>query len=440
MACAGTNILGSSGNYALRISNLPAIRRTAYPSGTHQSRFHALRCSQRTRATPTSCQMHASGVVTLTIEPRSEVEKWNRCDTSRRPPSSRLNNTKSDQRVVRIRTSGRTHAMIETILAAYGFSCTLQPRARARAPTPAISLRARNMAFVSSRIVVESIPLISSAVSAKTEILKGKTMKPGEYYQQALAKHQWAKQHIDKLDNFLAHFRTKNLRAIEEKHDQITGDVTYYVTEVPPVPVEIPLIVGDALQSLRCALDYVACGMVVAGGGAVTSKTKFPIVKVATDWEVSGLRMVAGAHQLAIEALRRIQPYEGGNYFLWALHRLNNIDKHRLLLAVCLINSARTISPYEEAAKVNLTEPGLIADTSLGRVRIIPRESPAIPLYAGQELLTLPMSQSYDEMCFFIDVAVTEPGIAESTPVLMLLYLMLDEIGRIIRDLARFLP
>lgn len=265
-------------------------------------------------------------------------------------------------------------------------------------------------------------------------------MKPGEYYQQALAKHNWAKQHIDKLDNVLAEFRTKNLRAIGEKTDRQTGDVTYYVIEVPVIHSDIPLIVGDVLQGLRCALDYIACGMVVAGGGKITSKTKFPIIKVAADWEVSGLRMVAGAHQLAIEVLRSIKPYEGGNYFLWALHRLNNIDKRRLLLAVCLINSARTISPYEEAAKVNFTEPGLIADTSLGRVRVCPRTSPAVPLYAGQELLTIPMMQSYDEMRFFIDVAITEPGIAESTPVLMLLYLMLDEVGRIISDLAPFLP
>jgi hypothetical protein len=264
-------------------------------------------------------------------------------------------------------------------------------------------------------------------------------MKPGEYYQQALAKHNWAKQHIDKLDSVLAEFRTKNLRTIGTKQNRETGDVTYYIVEVLPIPAEIPLIVGDALQGLRCALDYVACGMVVAGGGKVTSKTKFPIVKTATDWEVSGLRMVAGAHQLALEELRRIKPYEGGNYFLWALHRLNNIDKHRLLLAVCSINSARTMSPYEEAAKVNFTEPRLIADTSLGRVSIKPRTSPAIPLYAGQELLTIPMMQSYENMRFFVDVAVSEPG-TESTPVLMLLYLMLDEVGRIIRDLARFLP
>jgi hypothetical protein len=49
------------------------------------------------------------------------------------------------------------------------------------------------------------------------------------------------------------------------------------------------------------------------------------------------------------------------------------------------------------------------------------------------------MMQSYEEVRFFVDVAVSGPG-TESTPVLMLLLLMLDEVGRIIRDLARFLP
>jgi hypothetical protein len=150
--------------------------------------------------------------------------------------------------------------------------------------------------------------------------------------------------------------------------------------------------------------------------------------------------MVAGAHEFAIEALRSIQPYERGNFLLWVLHRLNNIDKHRLLLAVCMINSGCTVSPYEEASKVYLTEPGLIADTPIGRVRVRPRTAPTVPLYEGQELLTLPFIQADEKVGFFVDVAISEPGLAEGTGVMVLLLLISDEGGRIVRDMARFLP
>ena len=38
--------------------------------------------------------------------------------------------------------------------------------------------------------------------------------------------------------------------------------------------------------------------------------------------------------QEAVKAIDRLKPYGGGNDFLWRLHGLNNIDRHRLLFTV----------------------------------------------------------------------------------------------------------
>ena len=39
--------------------------------------------------------------------------------------------------------------------------------------------------------------------------------------------------------------------------------------------------------------------------------------------------------QDAIDAIRALEPYKGGKgENLWVLHRLNNIDKHRLIVTV----------------------------------------------------------------------------------------------------------
>jgi hypothetical protein len=265
-------------------------------------------------------------------------------------------------------------------------------------------------------------------------------MKPGECYEQALAKHERAEKHIGDLQAALDRLREVDPCSIGIKQNPETGDITYYVMHVPIIPREVSLIIGDALQGFRCALDYVACGVVVAGGGKVTSKTKFPIVKDPADWEVSGLRMVDGAHQFAIEALRRLKPYEGGNLPLWLLHRLNNIDKHRLLLAVCLINSGRTIGPNEEATQLQGTGEEFFVDTSHGRARFRVRAVPPVPLYEGQELLTVPLANADKKMGFFVEVASGESGLAEGTPILFLLKWISSEVSLIVGNFARFLP
>jgi len=259
-----------------------------------------------------------------------------------------------------------------------------------------------------------------------------------DVYRQALAKQEWAEQHIAKLQTAVDVWRKSDPCTIGVKQDTKTGDITYCVEYVPVVPGDISLIIGDILHSLRGALDYMACGMVVAGGGKVTASTKFPILEAAADWEVRVLGMVKGAHQYAIEALRRIQPYKGGNPYLFTLQRLNNIDKHRLLLAVSLVNAGRTIGPNEIAAEVQRTEPGIITNSPRGRVRFSARKTPAVPLHVGQELLTVPIAHFDEQMGFFVDVTIGEPGLAEGTPATLLLRLMSAEVNMILVDLARF--
>jgi hypothetical protein len=259
-----------------------------------------------------------------------------------------------------------------------------------------------------------------------------------DVYRQALAKQEWAEKHIDKLQSIIDGWRKFDIEAFGCKQDAETGDITYSLNRVPVVPSDISLIVGDVLHSLRGALDYVACGMVVAGGGGVTSKTKFPIREVAEDWEVSGLCLVKGAHQQAIEALRRIQPYKGGNYFLWLLNRLNILDKHRLLVAVSGINSGRTLSPNEQATEPKPGEDALFTNGPHGRVKFSGWTTPPVPLHAGQKLLTISASQADEQVGFFFDIAICEPGLTEGTAVTLLLRLISGEVRLVLSDLARF--
>lgn len=258
-----------------------------------------------------------------------------------------------------------------------------------------------------------------------------------DVYAQALAKHQWAQQHIGKLEVALREWREKDPCSIDIKENAATGDVTYYVSHVPVIPVEVPLIAGDVLNNLRSALDFMACGLV--GADNITSKTKFPIRRDPKDWEVSGLRMVDGASKDAIEALRRIRPYEGGNTLLYILHTLNNIDKHRLLLTVNLKNTGRASTEAQHVLEEELDEVGAFRHSS--GVLVSVRQASGIskvPLYAGQELLTVPAAQRDQNVGFMVEVAFGESGQAKGMPVVFTLQMVARVTGKTIADLERF--
>jgi hypothetical protein len=256
-----------------------------------------------------------------------------------------------------------------------------------------------------------------------------------DVYRQALAKCDWANKHIEKLKATIGAWREIEPCSIGIKQNVNTGDVTYYVANVPVIPDDVPLIIGDVLHNFRCALDYMACGLV--GSGRVTSKTKFPIRRDSKDWEESGLRMVDGASEEAIEALRRIRPYEGGNGLLYILQTLNNIDKHRLLLTVSLKNTGRMATKGEQVIGDLLDEEGTFWLPSGLVVKTSTDISP-VPLYTGQELLTIPAAQANQDVGFFVEVAFSESGQCKGMQVIAVLVLMSGIVAKTIRELAVF--
>ena len=232
-------------------------------------------------------------------------------------------------------------------------------------------------------------------------------MKTPDIYTQALAKYNWAKKHIDDLDSILQDFARNTDRhgILAIKHDVETETITYYVERVPDIPPEFALRTGDILHSLRGALDYMFCGVI--GDAAVKQlrgKAKFPIHHTAASYRDT-ITKVQGLSQMAIEAFDRIRPYKGGDAFLWSLHTLNNIDKHRLLLTTGFVNAGRSLSPKEEAA-LSPSDAFMAGRTKSGYRYFVPKaKATIVPLNAGNEILTIPASE-------FNESALHDSGIA----------------------------
>ena len=162
---------------------------------------------------------------------------------------------------------------------------------------------------------------------------------------------------LDRADAHLAGVK----RAIEEAHDTSgerfevkfdpqSGQHIYYAHNLPAIDPEWSLIMGELLYDLRSALDHLAWQLVLLDGGQPSEQTQFPVrespfnkkgqfINVQLKPPVKNPKILA--------ALDECQPYNGpegepvrfDHSSLRQLHRLNIIDKHRLLIvAVCVLD------------------------------------------------------------------------------------------------------
>ncbi len=105
--------------------------------------------------------------------------------------------------------------------------------------------------------------------------------------------------------------------AIEVRHD------------VPPV---FAGILGDVLNNLRTALDYIIWELAGGKGG---SQLYFPISDTAKGFETKVHSMKNLVGDIVVKLLLTIQAYKGGSgHALWQLHELNRREKHRFLMPV----------------------------------------------------------------------------------------------------------
>lgn len=143
-----------------------------------------------------------------------------------------------------------------------------------------------------------------------------------------------AKSHIRELTEAIAAFLESDPYALVVQEEPETGDLVYRLRVLRETPPEWGAILGDATHNLRSALDLLASELVLVGGGKLTDQTGFPIARDVHALKSMLPAKMGGAPPAAIRLIRAMNPYHGGNEALWRLHRLDIMDKHRLLLAV----------------------------------------------------------------------------------------------------------
>ena len=149
------------------------------------------------------------------------------------------------------------------------------------------------------------------------------------------SKIERASRHIDDLVTAdKTFFDTRPYTSFKETNAEGTED-TYKLRFDKPAPLELSVIIGDAVHNLRSALDQVACCLAVKNGHTDTTGTYFPFGRSKQAFERADTqRKINKLSPDAANLVRGFEPYRGGNSLLWALHELDIIDKHRSIVAV----------------------------------------------------------------------------------------------------------
>jgi hypothetical protein len=250
-----------------------------------------------------------------------------------------------------------------------------------------------------------------------------------------------ARSHVDDLEaEIVAYWETWPISTrgtgITETEGGGTGARTFTVENVRPLPDSIPVLVGDAVHNLRSALDHFAYAAVAQP----TRQTCFPIwsrddprkaAPPGKEWLDTVAKQLATASPGLIDAVRALSPWEtGSDKRLWAIHELDRVDKHRLLLSVA---AAHTAVVFEVAPVLNPV-PGFRPPTM--PVALATRKW--TPLEAGTVLWHVPEESgpAPDPIRFEYDVTLGEPEDLRGQPAVAQLRMLANHAETTMQALA----
>ena len=151
------------------------------------------------------------------------------------------------------------------------------------------------------------------------------------------------------LEGCLQQFLQNGACSVEVHGDAATGNHMLKVITSTPLPEDIPLVIGDAANNLRSALDILISAFVRKAGGNIAAGS-LPIHETRENLEGALQRseIQKVRPDVAQFILDNVMPYKDGNFLVWALSKLDNVNKHRLVLPVVAVTRLSGISARDD--------------------------------------------------------------------------------------------
>jgi hypothetical protein len=153
----------------------------------------------------------------------------------------------------------------------------------------------------------------------------------------ARAAIDWAISDLPILEEKIIAWRNANPFRLRADLDSQSGKKIIRLYDVKPIPAIITAEAGVIIHAIRSSLDLLTVALAERNGHGSPTDTYFPIwddsysLDDLLDPATKKIKRLSAADQATI---KNLQPYEGGNYRLVALHKLDSTRKHRHLLSV----------------------------------------------------------------------------------------------------------
>lgn len=148
--------------------------------------------------------------------------------------------------------------------------------------------------------------------------------------------------------------------------------------QLEDIPTNIPLLIGDACNNLRSALDHLLWQLWLLYNPSFDGTVFFPICdtedrfKTKTVWGY-----IKGLSDIQRAAIESLQPYKTGNPALSFLRDVNNTDKHRIIPVISHIVNVKKIRLTADTTNALLEVP-LPYQISIQRIKHTKVEDGAI--------------------------------------------------------------
>jgi hypothetical protein len=139
--------------------------------------------------------------------------------------------------------------------------------------------------------------------------------------------------------------------------DAKTGNkfIKYAIPNMVAIQLDMAVVIGDAIHNLKTALDFGWCRTAHRFNVPIDRFSKFPVRDTAK--ELANALQGRNVHTICPELYKRIvtdiQPYEGGNEDIWAVHHLDIIDKHQLLIPLFDMTAITDMTVEDEQGRIS---------------------------------------------------------------------------------------
>ncbi len=156
-------------------------------------------------------------------------------------------------------------------------------------------------------------------------------------------KIEWAKHHINSVKAIVDRIAADNTSVIRIENNFKPGQAAIAIGPKQHIPAELPLHVGDAVHALNSVWDFLWSGLARSINPTLASKVTAPRHETRQNLQADILNPKgrdAAIHEafpqakaFVLDAVKPYSPADGGSA-TWQIGRLDNTNKHRLLIMI----------------------------------------------------------------------------------------------------------